>query len=336
MVATIKDIANRAGVSIATVSRVLNKKDRVKDETREKILKVIDSIGYTPNSAAKRLRENSITTVAVVVPDISASFYAEIIKGVENKANEMNCRLIVCDAQNNQEKEREYIKFLYDGSADGMIFVVPQLPDAELQKIEADGLSIVIFGKDMTACNINSISVDNFTGAYQATRHLYSHGYQRIAYIGGIVASNDYDHQARLAGYRKVLQEFNLEENPEYIENGNYCEEGGSSAFMRLMKLSPGPDAIFCANDEMALGVMKVAKKNGIKIPQDIGLIGFDNIRISQYTSPTLTTVNQPTYTIGILLSERLIFKLNNKESNIQNSNLVLKPELIIRESCGC
>jgi LacI family transcriptional regulator len=336
MVLTIKDIAKKAGVSISTVSRVFNNKDLVKDETREKVLKVLETVDYIPNFTAKRLRENTITTIAIIVPDISVSFYAEMIKGVENKANEINCGLIVCDSHNSREKEREYVRYLYDDRVDGMIVVVPHQRDEELKKINDDGLSIVVFGRDTESLGISSITVDNFNGAYQTVKHLILHGYKKIAYIGGIEGPNDYDHRSRMAGYRQAMLDSHLEIAEGYIDNGAYSEEGGSSAFLRLISLANPPNAIFCANDEMALGVMKMAKRNNIKIPEEMGLVGFDNIRICQYTSPTLTTVSQPTYTIGVLLSERLIFKLHDKDNHSINTNLVLKPELIIRESCGC
>ncbi len=333
---TIKDIAKQSGVSISTVSRVFNNQDLVKNETKQKVLEVIEALGYTPNFVAKRLRSCKISTIGIVVPDISAAFYAEIIKGVENKANDIDCGLIVCDAHNSRDKEKEYVRYLYDGRVDGMIFVVPQLRDDDLRKIAADGLAIAVFGKDMSGFNIQSISVDNYSGAYQAVKHLYFHGHKRIAYIGGIEAENDYDHRARLAGYRQALIDNGLGVNDAYIENGAYCEEGGGSAFLRLIKLNEPPDAIFCANDEMALGVIRMARKNHIEIPEQLGLIGFDNIRVGQYISPSLTTVNQPTYTIGVLLGERLIFQMTNKEYGQKTLNLILKPELVIRESCGC
>lgn len=332
---TIADVAKKAGVSTATVSRVLNNKDRVKDETRQKILDIVKELGYFPNSSAKRLRDNIANTIGVIVPDISTSFYSEIVKGIENKANEMGCNLIVCDAQNRKEKERGYLKLMYNGSVDGMIFVIPQLNKDELKQIQ-DNYSFTVFGVNTEDCNIPSITVDNIDGAYQAVAHLCAHGYTRIAYIGGIEAENDYDHLARLEGYKRALYDSNLDFIPEYIENGRYTEEGGSSAFLRLMKLNNPPEAVFCANDEMALGVLKIARKTNIKIPEQVGLIGFDNIRICQYTNPPLTTVSQPAYNIGVLLCERLLQKIYNKELNYKYTNLVLKTELVIRESCGC
>jgi LacI family transcriptional regulator len=333
---TIRDVAQRAGVSIATVSRVLNNKDRVNDDTRKNILKVIKEMNYTVNAQARRLRDPRTNVIGAIAPDISVSFYSEIIKGIENKADDLGYRLIVCDEQNKIEKERDYVKILHDGSVDGLIFVMSQLPAAEIAKTYNKNLPKVVFGINMEQYNIPSITVDNKSGAYNAVKHLYSHGFTKIAYIGGIEAFNDYDHRARLAGYKKALQECRLDFEETYIESGQYSEEGGSSSFMRLMQLAEPPDAIFCANDEMALGVLKTAKKMGIKIPQQIGLIGFDDIRICQYTSPALTSVRQPSYNIGILLCEKLIQIIETEENKTRHNNLVLKPELIIRESCGC
>lgn len=333
---TIKDVADRARVSVATVSRVLNHSDTVKEETRDRVVAVIEELSYTPNFAAKRMRRDLVNTIGVIVPDISASFYSEIIKGIENRANEMSFRLIVCDAQNSKLKEKDHIRFLYDGSVDGMVFVVPQVADDDLVHLHSQSMSIVVFGRNMGQYGIPSITVDNVYGAYQAVKHLCSHGFTKIAYIGGIEAENDYDHRARLHGFKTALSDAGIGVRDGYIENGAYSEEGGSSAFLRLMSLAEPPTAIFCANDEMALGVLRAAKKRGVDIPRQLSLIGFDNIRISQYTSPALTTVSQPTYNIGVLLGERLISNLTRGGKARSSANLILRPELIVRESCGC
>ena len=336
MPTTIKDVAKKAGVPVATVSRTLNGKDRVKDETREKILSVVKEMSFVTNSSARTLRGSKTNIIGVIVPDISASFYSEIVKGIENKSNEYDYKIIVCDAQNNVEKEKTYIRFLYDRSIDGMIFVVPRIFEEEIMKVKENDFPVVVFGQNMEIYNIPSITVDNRQGAYNAVKHLYSHGYSKISYIGGIEGEKDYDHKERLAGYMKALEDCKLEVKEQYIENGQYCEEGGSSAFVRLLRLDNPPDAIFCANDEMALGVLKTARRNKVRIPEDVGLIGFDNIRICQYTNPSLSTVSQSTYNVGVLLCEKLLHSIDNRDSNLKNANLVLKPELVARESCGC
>ena len=333
---TIKDVAKEAGVSIATVSRVLNNKDWVKDETRDKILAVVEKMNYVTNFSAKNLRNNKSNSIGVIVPEVSVPFYAQILKGIENKANEMNLRLIVCDADNNIEKELDFAKFLYDHSIDGLILIIPQMPTEEIVKMKQDKRPVVLFGRNMQEYNLPSITVDNKLGVCNAVKHLYSHGFVKIAFIGGSKIEALEDRTERIEGYKQALMECNLKYRPEYVEYGLYQEEAASSAFIRLMKLPDPPNAVFCGNDEMALGVLKAAKKLGIQVPEQVGLIGYDNIPVCQYTSPALTTINQPTYTIGNLCCEKLIYCLNNKDEDVYYTNLVIRPDLVIRESCGC
>lgn len=333
---TIKDVAREAGVSIATVSRVLNNKDWVKDETRNKILAIVEKMNYVTNFSAKTLRNNRSNSIGVIVPEVSVPFYAQIIKGIENKAKEMNLRLIVCDADNTIEKELDFARFLYDHSIDGLILIIPQMSNDEIIKMKVDKRPVVIFGRNMQEYDIPSITVDNKLGSYNAVKHLYSHGLNKIAFIGGINNENLDYRKERIEGYKQALKDCNLEFRSEYVENALYQEEAASSAFIHLMKLPDPPNAVFCGNDEMALGTLKTAKKLGIQIPGQVAVIGFDNIPVCQYTSPALTTMNQPTYTIGNLCCEKLIYCLNNQDDNVYYTNLVIRPDLVIRESCGC
>ncbi|HHW13027.1 MAG TPA: LacI family transcriptional regulator [Firmicutes bacterium] len=330
---TIRDVAKKAGVSIATVSRVLNNKDRVKEETRQKVLSVIEELNYVTNFSAKALRKNQTDVIGAIVPEIANSFYGEIIQGIENKANEYDLRLIVCDGGGKLEKELDFVRFLYDKSISGMIFILPSLSDDELVKIKKSGKPIVLFGRNMQAYNIPSITVDNKRGAYKAVMHLVSHGYKKIAYISGDEAPHLPDRKERLDGYRAALQECGYEIKPEYIAGGP--TQTISTVFTHLMELPEPPDAIFCAYDELALGVLKTAQQMGVKIPDDVALVGFDDLRICQYTSPPLTTVKQPTYMIGNLCCEKLIYTLD-QNNEVPSVNLVIPPQLIVRESCGC
>lgn len=330
---TIKDVAKKAGVSIATVSRVLNGKDRVKEETKQRVLSVIEELNYVTNFPAKALRKNRTGVIGAIVPEIANSFYGEIIQGIENKANEYDLRLIVCDGGGKLHKELDFVRFLYDKSVSGMIFIFPSMPDEELAKIKNSGNAIVLFGRNMQAYNIPSITVDNKDGAYQAVMHLVSHGYKKIAFIGGDEAAHLPDRRERLLGYKEALQECRYEIRPEYIVNAPF--QTINTVFTRLMELPDPPDAVFCAYDELALGVLKTAQQLGVKIPGDVALVGFDDLRICQYTSPALTTVKQPTYMIGSLCCEKLIYTLD-RDNEVPSVNLVIPPQLIVRESCGC
>lgn len=330
---TIKDVAQKAGVSIATVSRVLNDKDRVKEETRQKVLSVIEELNYVSNFSAKALRKNQTDVIGAIVPEIANSFYGEIIQGIENKANEYDLRLIVCDGGGKLDKELDFVRFLYDQSISGMIFILPSMSDEELVKIKNNGKPVVLFGRNMQAYGIPSITVDNKRGAYKAVMHLAAHGYKKIAFIGGDEAAHLSDRKERFVGYKAALQECGYAIRPEYVTGAP--TRAINTVFTRLMELPDPPDAVFCAYDELALGVLKTAQQLGIKIPGDVALVGFDDLRICQYTSPTLTTVKQPTYMIGNLCCEKLIYTLD-QNNELPNVNLVIPPQLIIRESCGC
>ena len=330
---TIKDVAKKAGVSIATVSRVLNKKDRVKEETRQKVLSVINELNYVTNFSAKALRRNCTDVIGVIVPEISNSFYGEIIKGIENKANEYDLRLIVCNGEGNLDKERDFAKFLYDQSIAGMIFIIPCMSDSELVEMKNNQKPIVLFGRNMQKYNILSITVDNKLGAYKAVSHLCAHGYKKVAFISGEEAEHLYDRKERFEGYIEALRDCGHEVKPEYLVTAP--AETINTVFAQLMAVTNPPDAVFCAYDELALGVIKTAQQMGINIPGDIGLVGFDDLRICQYTSPTLTTVKQPTYIIGSLCCEKLVYSIRQPQEG-QNVNLLIPPDLIIRQSCGC
>jgi len=330
---TIKDVAKKARVSIATVSRVLNNKDRVKKETRQQVLAAAKELNYVTNFAGKTLRKSRTNMIGVIVPNVATSFYGEIIKGIENKASEFDLRVIVCDSEYRVERERDFIRFLYNHSVDGMIFVLPRMPNKEFFKTREKRKSFVVFGRNMEQYGISSITVDNIQGAQIAVRHLFSRGYKKIAFLSGISETDFCDRLERMDGFKQAVFECGLDLRPDYIETVN--EEGVNKAFLRLMNLPEPPDAIFCGYDELALEVLKSAQKKGIKIPDQVALMGFDDIRICQYTSPRLTTVKQPTYTIGRLCCEKLLAILNDKqEEPNRNRNLLIRPELVIRDSC--
>lgn len=330
---TIRDVAKKANVSIATVSRVLNEKDRVKKETREKVLAAAKELNYVTNFAAKTLRQNRTNMIGVIVPNVATSFYGEIVKGIEKKALEFDLRVILCDSEYQEDREKDFIKFLYNHSVDGMIFILPRIANEEFVKIREKRNNLVVFGRNMEQYNISSITVDNILGAQIAVRHLFSRGYRKIAFLSGISETYFCDRLERMEGFKQAIAECGLELRPEYIEKVD--EERVNKAFLRLMNLPEPPDAIFCGYDELALEVLKSAQKEGITIPDQVALMGFDDIRVCQYTSPRLTTVKQPTYTIGRLCCEKLLTILNGKEEEAnRNKNLLLRPELVIRDSC--
>jgi len=336
---TIKDVAKKAGVSTATISRALNNDVKVKEKTKNKILKTVKEMDFVLNQSAKRLRSKITHTIGIVVSNILSAYDTEVIKGIEAKAGELNYKILICDCNNSEnkerdEQERQFLKLFNEGSIDGMIMVHPHLNEDDYRYLIKNKFKISVLGRDLEKFNIPSITVDNVSGAYDAVKHLCRHGFKKIAYIYGKQWIDE--KLKRINGYKKALEEFSLDIKDEYMIHGLFTEIGGSNAFQKLMNLSSPPDAIFTGNDEMALGVLKTARKMNIRIPEDIALIGYDDIRLCELTTPLLSSVRQPKDVIGRLLSERLIESIENKDPNLKYSNFVLKPELIIRESCGC
>jgi DNA-binding LacI/PurR family transcriptional regulator len=337
---TIKDIARMAGVSIATVSRVLNNHAIVQEKTRERVMKYVRETDFVLNQSAKVLKERKTRTIGIISSNLLSSYNAEIIKGIEAGAAESEYRSIICDCNNvhnklRDEQERHYIKLLGDGSVDGIILLHTHLSFDDFANYKKKKINLSVLGVDLEKIGYPSITVDSVYGAYQAVKHLCEHGHKKIGFIFGHQRIASEFH--RIAGYRKALAEFGIAENSDYIVDGEFSIEGGGRAFRSLMELPDPPHAVFCANDDMALGSMKTAKKMKIRIPDDVAIAGFDDILTCELTNPCLTSVCQPKEQIGRLLFKRLL-EYNKSESLKMKRfpNLVLTPELVVRESCGC
>lgn len=326
----ISDVALTAGVSPATVSRVLNNTVNVNPETRKKVLDAIKQLEYIPNAAAKNLRSQRTSMIGVIVPDINSAYYAEIIKGIENMAYARKYRVIICDSGNSADKEQEYLALLTDRTVDGIIMNTPQVKDCELSDLADKGYHIGVIGKKMDHELIACIYVDNLKLSREVVRHLAEGGHQNIGFLSGY--DDSFDSQERLEGYREGLHEIGLPFLPELVENGNFNETGGYEAMLRLLDKHIPLTAVFAANDEMALGVYQACRERGLRIPEDIAVVGVDNNRISSYLTPALSTVNQPKYTMGSLLAEKFIDQLTHNDFTKQQ---VFKVDgnLIIRES---
>jgi LacI family transcriptional regulator len=326
----IVDVAARAGVAPATVSRVLNNSSKVTPKTKEKVMKIINELGYHPNAAAKNLRSQKTMTIGVIVPDISNSYFSEIIKGIENIAYSKKYKVIICDTENNEEKELEFLNLLTTRTMDGVIMVAPMLSTEVIYTIANQGYSIGIVGRQLDHDRIPCILTDNVKFSMQVVSHLVERGHREIAFINGSAhAVDSYD---RLEGYLKALREHQIPFHPELIENGNFIESDGYEAIKRLFAKKIPFTAVFSANDEMALGVYRACSEFGIQIPTQLAVVGVDNNRISKYIQPPLSTVNQPKYTMGALLVEKLIDMMNDNEFADQRVFKV-DSELLIRGS---
>jgi len=324
------DVATRAKVSVATVSRVLNGSSLVSEKTKQRVLDVIRDMNYTPNAAAKTLRSRRTMTIGVVVSDIEVSYYAEIIKGVENTANALHYNVIICDAQNQKEKEQGYVSLLLNRTVDAMIFVTPMITSQEIIALVDGGYNVAVIGRNIEHERIPCMYTDNVKIAKDVVNHLIEQGHERIAFLSGYAdATDSYE---RLEGYMKALRDAGLPFAPELIDNGNFNEDGGYQAFHRLLAKQAKFTALFAANDEMALGVYRACRELDIAIPKQLAVVGVDNIRITKYVTPSMSTVEQPKYTMGALLAEKMIDQMNE---NVFHDKRVfcVESKLLVRES---
>ncbi|WP_281884614.1 LacI family DNA-binding transcriptional regulator [Paenibacillus sp. YYML68] len=326
----IKDVAKMAGVSVATVSRVLNGSELVTEKTRRKVQEAIDQMNYHPNATAKYLRSKRTMTIGVIVSDINVSYYAEIVKGIENMAYSRKYKVIICDAQNQQERELGYLELLLNRTVDAMILITPMVSDEIINDFSNKDYHIGVIGRFIDSRKVPCMFTDNVKFSREVVQHLIDRGHRDIAFLSGYPDS--LDSYERLEGYMKALREHQIAFKPELIENGNFNEDGGYQAFKRLINKTVSFSAIYSANDEMALGVYRACAELGIQIPNDMAVVGVDNNRITKYIHPQMSTVNQPKYTMGALLTEKIIDQLNEDEFDDQRVFKV-ESELIIRES---
>ncbi|PAB60067.1 LacI family DNA-binding transcriptional regulator [Anaeromicrobium sediminis] len=330
----IKDVAKKAGVSVATISRVLNHPDTVSPTTKEHVLAIMKELNYTPNWFARGLNLNKTNVIALLIPNILNPIYTQIAKGVEDIAHQKGYNILLCNTEENESKEREYIEMLLKRKVDGLILTASLLNKKDINKIKKRETPLVMIGKNKSSAKENMVFTDYIVGAYEATKHLVETGYRKIAYISGV--KHQIENIEKQIGYEKALKEFCLPVEKKYIIEGNNSIEGGYLAAKKLIQSKEIPEAIFAANDLMAVGAMDAIKTMGLRIPQDIAIVGFDNIDMSALVEPKLTTISQPVYKMG-LIAARLLFdniESNDEEENVQQE-IFLQSKLKVRKSCG-
>lgn len=329
--AKMTDVAKLAGVSPSTVSRVLAGGDAVTADKKQKVLMAIEKLNYRPNKLARNLRKLETKTVVVVVPDISNPFFSEIIRGMEQVAQEKGYHVLLGNTQLNKQMEIEYIELVRDKLADGIILLVAQNPQEQI--IEASsGLPIVVACAYLDGNDIPTVNIDHFSSAIDMVNHLVSLGHRRIAYISGPLKNNRLS-SFRFEGYCQGLFQNQIEIEKQFIVEGNFTIECGYEKCRELLELPTRPTAIFAANDEMAIGAIKAIKELGLKVPEDIAVVGFDDIKLSAYIEPPLTTISQPKQQIGAEAMKVLLQCVDNEA--LSNYEIILDSKLIVRRSCG-
>jgi LacI family repressor for deo operon, udp, cdd, tsx, nupC, and nupG len=298
-VANIYEVAKRAGVSTATVSRVLSQPDMVAPDTRRLVMAAVKQLGYTPNSAAKNLRTLRTRKLLVTVPDISNPFFSLILQGIEDAALREGYAVLVGDTQHDAAREERYALMLRRKEADGLIFLGHRIPKqaAELVHSMPPGHAPVVNGCEFTpGQGIPSVHIDNATAAMDAMDHLYRLGHRRIGIVTGPLVSPLSRDRLRGAKARAIKARA---EKDLIVANGDFSIESGAVAAVRLLGSKDKPTAIFCFNDEMAIGVLQTTRRLKLRCPDDVSVVGFDDIRYAQHLDPPLTTIAQPMRQIG-------------------------------------
>jgi LacI family transcriptional regulator len=332
MSATIKDVAKRAGVSTATVSRVFNHSGLVDDETERRVVQVAKQLHYTPNLAGRSLSTRKSNAIGLLLPDLYGEFFSEIIRGVDETAQRNKYHLLVSSSHNERE-EIEAALQMTRGRVDGVIVMSPDIDAQALNENIPATLPVVLLNCYVNGGEFDSINLDNFGGAYEMTKHLLEHGHKDIAMITG--PEKNYDGAERLRGYRSALLQNGVRHDAALEVQGSFSESSGYDAVRKLLGGPSRPTAIFAANDTTAIGALSALQEAGIGVPQEVALAGFDDIPIARYVRPSLTTVRVNIHDLGAYATDRIIHAIDEKNRHMKKQ--ILAPTTIVtRDSCGC
>ena len=323
---TLAQVARAAGVSASTVSRILNGSAKVSPEKRETVERTLAQLGYRPNVLARGLASGKTMSVGVLTQDISSPFYGETLRGIERGLSGSGYHPVFVSGHWHVRQEIEAIDVLLGRKVDALIVLGGTIPDERLRQV-ARTLPLVALGRVIPELEAQCLRLDNFEGARAATRHLTESGHCAIAHLAG--DSSHRDAQDRLAGYRAALSDAALPFDAELVLHGDFLEQSGFLAATRLIEGRKLFDAIFAANDQMAYGARLALHRKGLRVPDDVSLVGFDDLPGSTYTAPPLTTMRQPTYQLGCAAAECVLDMLSGKAAVLPP----LQVQLVIRES---
>jgi DNA-binding LacI/PurR family transcriptional regulator len=329
MKTTIYDVAEKAGVSISTVSRVINNTGRISKKTKKRVLEVIEQLGYQPSVVASALTGKRTRTIGLIIPDVANPFFAEIARRVEDRGRELGFNLLMCNTDNNPETEEMYLSLLKQKSVDGIIIGTTTRNHRVLKELLQDQLPVALIAQDIPELTIDVVSVDDYLGGYQATSHLVSLGHKQIAImLGNLSRTSD---KYRLQAFRQVLEDNGLELDEDLVIQTDYSLEDGKRAARELLTSPKRPTAIFACFDFLAIGIYQAAKELGLHIPDDLSVVGFDNTILASIVDPPLTTIAQPIDEMGRQVMDLLVREIEGEKKTKQR--VILPPELIIRQS---
>lgn len=329
MIVTMRDVAERAGVSVTTVSHVINETRPVSDELRDRVRSAMDQLGYRPNRLARSLRQGRTYTIGMIVPDSANPFFAEMARHVEDATFSHGYSLILCNSDGDLDKERFYVRRLAEKQVDGILFIAAGGGGDHIEPLLKRRIPVVLVDRILPHVAVDAVLTDNRGGGCIATQHLLDLGHRRIACIAG--PSDVTPSGERVAGYRQALQDAGAAVDEGLIVRGGFDYESGYRAAGQLLSRSPRPSAIFACNDLMAVGAISAAVRMGLRVPDDVSIMGFDDVRLASFTVPLLTTVRQPKQEMGVLAATLLLARIEDPDLPPQRH--LLETSLIVRQT---
>jgi LacI family transcriptional regulator len=329
---TIKDVAREAGVSIATVSRVLNNVGPVDEATRKMVKAAARHLKYVPNSLGRGLSIRRTDAIGLLLPDLFGEFFSEVIRGADETAQKFGYHLLVSSSHSSREEIAGALKTMR-GRVDGLVIMSPDIDTQTLEQNLPHNHPVVLVNCPVDNASFDSLNVDNYGGAFQMVKHLIGHGHQRIAIITGTPGNSDA--VDRLRGFRDAMAEAGQPVDEDLIVAGEFSETSGYEATRTLLGRAVRPTAIFASNDSMAIGALSALREQDVRIPQEIALAGFDDTPIGVFLSPALTSVRVDIYNLGVLAIRNVLEAVREKDAH-KKRQTVLPTTLSTRESCGC
>ncbi|GAB4423006.1 MAG: substrate-binding domain-containing protein [Chloroflexi bacterium OHK40] len=327
---TIKDVARQAGVSTMTVSRVINNSGYISPATRERVERAIAELDYLPNALARSLRFKQTRTLALVLSDITNPFFTTVARGVEDAARAQGFSVLLCNTDETDAVEREYLSILLQKQVDGVLLVPAREDSTAAALLQSRGVPTVILDRRLRGAKVDSVRGDSEQGAYEVVRHLIGLGHRRIAVlIGPLSVSTAAD---RVAGYRRALREAGIPVDEALIVEDSFSAEGGYRATLRVLRDEPRPTAIFAGSNFIAFGAFRALREARLRVPEAISLVAFDDLPEGWLMAPFLTAVNQPAYEIGQRATALLLDRLAGRGAPTPQE-VILPTELIIRRS---
>ncbi|MDY7030154.1 MAG: LacI family DNA-binding transcriptional regulator, partial [Spirochaetota bacterium] len=303
------------------------------EKTKQRILSVMEEMDFFPNPLARGLNLKRTNTIALIIPDIQNPLYTEIARGVESIAHRNGNNLLLCNTEKDVEKEKSYVRMLIEKKIDGVILAYTSLKDCDFKDITDRDINLLLCGMNVDNEQISSVYSDFREGAKLAIEHLINLGYRRIACVTG---SDRYiENREKVTGYLEKMRTANLPIYPHYLIHGDDDINSGYLSALKVQKLDPKPEALFICNDLMAIGAIHSLQKAGIRVPDEMSVIGYDNIVMGSFIDPKLTTISWPVYKMGVIAARILLDEINTEPGKVRVQRVLLKPKLKIRQSCG-